>query len=200
MTARLKLELIISIKYCTTCLKSLCEGCAKRHKRERGTCNHEISPRTGNLIRTSELSAIVNPCPVHSACNASRFCNECDNPCCIKCVDEKHQNHSIISIESKYLECEDKLNDLATNVERNILPALVSNMEQLKEALKVRENGFQDVESEVNRFREELKAAVDERCDKLICDLIEKEIEQISNICDIISDFEMKIRESECFI
>ena len=75
-------------KFCKTCPNSICEKCAKRHRRDQS--NHDIVPRT-ELIRESELSIIVKPCPTHPECNVKDFCTVCSMPICIKCSEENHK-------------------------------------------------------------------------------------------------------------
>ena len=185
-------------KLCKTCPKSLCDGCAKRHRRDLGS--HDIVQRTGRAIRTSELSTLLKPCLIHSTYKTTDYCNDCSIPCCIKCIYEKHDKHSITAIETKYIEIEDRLNELTNGLERNELPTLKSNRKHLLEAQKEHEEQFQYVEKEVNRFRMELKAAVDDRCDKLLIELKQKDIEQISEIRAAISDLEEQIKEIDLFI
>ena len=184
-------------KFCKSCQKSLCDGCAKRHRIVQHT--HDIVSRTGQVIRESELSIIVKPCPSHPEYNMSKFCSKCDRPCCIKCIEKDHY-HSILAIESKYMECEDKLNDLAKEMKNVILPTLVSNIEQLKKSQQYQKKRCQDVAREVNRIRGEMKVAVDERCDALLDELSKTEAEQLSSISGAISDLEKQIKESEIFI
>ena len=185
-------------RFCKTCPRSLCGRCAESHIRDQST--HDVVSRTGKVIRESELSILLTPCPSHPEYNISRYCSKCDNPCCIKCFLEDHNNHSFVAIETKYMECEDKLNELAKEMENVILPTLVSNKEQLKKIQQLQEKGYQDVVREVNRIRGEMKATVDERCDELLNELSKKESEKISSISDAICELEKQIPESDIFI
>ena len=185
-------------KFCKTCPKSLCEKCAILHRREQR--HHDIVPRTGEVIRESELSMIVRPCHIHQEYNAEKFCNNCSVPICIKCGEEKHDNHSTVAIGKKYMECEDELNDQVRNMETDILPTLVSNVEQLNKTLDLQEQRLQEVEKEVNEFRERLKTMMDERCDKIIDELRQKYKNQTSDIGVIISELEKQIKNTELLI
>ena len=185
-------------KFCTTCRQSLCGKCAESHKRDKIT--HDIVSRTGKVIRESEASTILTHCTLHPEYNYSKYCNHCDKPCCIKCIDDEHKYHPMMAIESKYIACEDKLNDLAKEMEKCIIPTLVSNIDELKRSKHLQAKGCQDVTEEVNRIRSEMKAAVDERCDEMLDELNKKESEKISSISDAICDLEKQIKESEIFI
>ena len=185
-------------KFCRTCPKSLCENCAKRHRRERD--DHNIVPRTGEVIRESELSIILRPCPIHQEYNAEEFCNECGVPICIKCAEEKHTKHTTFAIGKKYIECENKLNDLVRSIETDVLPTLASDVEKLTKTLDAQEQILQNVEKEVNAFRERLKTKVDERCDEIIDELRQKYTKQTSDMNDMITDLERQIKDSELFI
>ena len=185
-------------KFCKTCRKSLCGRCTESHIRDQSI--HDIVSRTGKAIRESEVSTILTPCSLHPEYIYSKYCNYCDKPCCIKCIDDEHKYHSTTAIQSKYIACEDKLNDLTMEIQKNYLPVLASNIERLKIAQQLQEKGCQEVTREVNRIRGEMKAVVDDRCDELLAELNKKEAEQLSSITDVISDLEKQIKESEIFI
>ena len=110
------------------------------------------------------------------------------------------KKHSTLAIGKKYIECEDKLNDLVKNMEADILPTLASNVEQLNKTLESQEQRSQEVEKEVNEFRKRLKATVDERCDKIIDELRQKYKKQTSDIGIMISELEKQIKDTELLI
>ena len=184
-------------KFCKTCQKSLCEYCAKRHSRARD--NHEIII-VSKTDTESDFPINLIPCPVHPLRNAVEFCNKCSVPICVTCNDEMHMNHSTVAIDMKYIESTEKLKYLARDMEQNTLPILVSNMEHLRQELKLHEQGLQDVENEVNKFRKQLKTAVDEGCDSLIDELRQTQADQISDINDVLSDLERQVQEIEQLI
>ena len=177
---------------------SLCDICAECHRRDLG--GHYIVPRTGRAIRTSELSTLLKPCPIHPTYKTTDYCNDCSIPCCIECITDKHKNHSTKAMETKYMEIEDRLNKLTKDMEKYKLTTLKANRKLVFEAQKVHEEGFQDVEKEVNRFREKLKAAVDDECDKMLIELKQKDEEQISDIRAALSELEVQIIDVERFI
>ena len=90
------------------------------------------------------------------------------------CIEEKHQRHAIVAIERKYIECEDRLNDLATKLEKQIMRDLESNLDTLQKEIRSCEYKFVNVVGEVNGFRQKLKDAVDKSCDKLVAELDRK--------------------------
>ena len=116
-------------KFCKICRQSLCGRCEECHIRDKRI--HDLVSRTGKVIRESEASTILTPCTLHPEYNYSKYCNYCDKPCCIKCIVDEHKNHSTMAIESKYIACEDKLNDLANEMEKFIIPTIVLKIEQL---------------------------------------------------------------------
>ena len=185
-------------KFCKTCRQSLCGRCAERHRCDPSI--QDIVSRTGKVIRESDVSIILTPCSLHPEHNYSKYCNYCNKPCCIQCIDGEHRHHSTVAIERKYIACEDKLNGLANEMEKIVLPTLVSNIEQLRKSQVLQGKGCQDVAKEVNRIRGETKAAVDERCDALLDELSKIELEKISSISDVICELEIQIKESEIFI
>ena len=106
----------------------------------------------------------------------------------------------ICSIATKYIECEDKINDLSKDLEKGTLKVLTLNIEELTKSLKVHEKLFEEAENEVNKFREDLKAAVDKSCDTILKELKEKEIECCVDIKKTIRDLENKLKDTERFI
>ena len=116
------------------------------------------------------------------------------------CIDEKHENHSTMPLVLKYIECEDKLNDISRDMEKNTLPTLSSNIKQLREALTFHEQGISEVEEALNKLREELKAVVDEKCDNLFVELKQKEKEQKAEISNAITDLERQLKETRILI
>ena len=113
------------------------------------------------------------------------------------CIEDKHQRHAIIAIERKYMECEDRLNDMATKLEKQTLKDLELNIEKLRTEMKSCEDTFGNVVDEVNRFRQELKEAVDKSCDKLVKEINDKQSKSISDIKIAISDLEKQTKVTE---
>ena len=115
-------------------------------------------------------------------------------------MEERHKYHTTVALKKKYMECEDKLNNLAKNMKTDILPTLASDVEQLSKTLDFQEQRLQAVEKEVNEFRERLKTTVDGRCDMMIEGLRQEYKKQTSEISDIISELEKQINDIELFI
>ena len=185
---------------CKNCSASLCENCRQEHSNNKFLSNHTIVPRTGDVIRKLDSSKIVETCPKHPECEITGFCNDCIEPCCISCIDEKHQRHAISAMVKKYIECEDKVNDLAIKLEKQTLNDLRSNIEELRQALKSHEKSYAEVEKEVNKFRQELKTAVDKSCDRVLDDLGEQETKQSTDMKKTIADLENKVKDTEGFV
>ena len=56
--------------------------------------------------------------------------------CCKVCVDEKHQQHAITAIERKCKESQDRLIKLTTKLEKQTIKDLESDLERFSNELK----------------------------------------------------------------
>ena len=183
--------------YCTNCPASLCATCKQRHETDKLLRKHKVVKRSGSVIRTQGTKTLIQSCPHHPHKDKTGYCNDCRAPCCMLCIEDEHQRHAIIAIERKYMECEDRLNDMATKLEKQTLKDLVSNLEKLRIELKSREDKFGNVVDEVNRFRQELKEAVDKSCDKLVKEINDEQSKSVSEIKIAISDLEKETKVTE---
>ena len=181
--------------FCKHCSKSLCETCKARHD-----AGHKIVSRTGSVIRSFDSSKIIQPCPEHPEKELTAYCNDCRVTCCIKCIEKKHRRHDVVAIETKYMECEDDLNSVATDLKQNKVKPLQLRLKELKESLAFQEKTVDKAEKEVNRFRQGLKAEIDKSCDKLVFDMKQKQQELSDEIKFAISKIELNLKEIESFV
>ena len=186
--------------FCKNCSASLCDACKTRHETDRFLGIHKVVPRTGSVIRARDSSKVNERCSGHPDKEITVYCNDCGDPCCSTCLTEKHRRHDVIAIEMKYMECEDKLNDAVKDIKNNAIGQLKSSITDLKEKLNFSEKKFEEVKSEVNQFRQELKDTVDKSCDKLINELEEKQAEQKSEMSRLVKRFEEQITDYEHFM
>ena len=186
--------------FCKNCSASLCDLCKTRHESDRFLATHKIVPRTGRAIRALDSSKIIETCPDHPDKVVTGFCKDCDVPCCMQCIEERHQRHAITTIENKYMECEDQLNNLVIDLKRNGMTCIDSSIQELRGNLASNERKFENIKSEVNKFREELKETVDKSCDKLVTELDQKQTERTSEVQDVIENSEKDFREKEHFM
>ena len=186
--------------FCKNCPASLCVTCKQRHQTDRFLSKHTVVERTGSVIRTFDSSKIKEQCPEHSESEISMYCNDCSVPCCSNCVEEKHRRHDIVTIQKKYMETEDRLNDLVTDLEKNTLKRLQDNIEELRKTLSSHEKEFKTVAEMVNKFRKELKNAVDTSCDKTLDELNQMETKQCSETRSVISNLENQIEQNRSII
>ena len=168
--------------FCKNCAASLCDACKVRHETDRFLSRHKIVPRTGQVIREHDSSKVTEPCPDHPTKEISGYCKDCDAPCCISCIAEKHRRHDVTTIEMKYMECEDKLNEMAMDIKKHTLTQLQSSVEEFQEMLNSNEKKFEDVKKEINKFRQELKSTVDTACNSLVDEVDKKQKEQKNDI------------------
>ena len=186
--------------FCKSCPASLCDTCKQRHESDRFLRRHTIVKRTGNVIRSLDVSKIIQPCSEHPEREITMYCKDCLVACCITCFEEKHDRHSFIAIEKKYMECEDELNEMLNSIEKSTLTKLRANIDDFQRKLGLQETEFEEVKQGVDTFRKELKATVDRSCDKLLDEIEKKEIEFGSEIESVIKDIEKRIKANENFI
>ena len=186
--------------FCKNCAASLCDACKVRHKTDRFLSRHKIVPRTGQVIREHDSSKVSEPCPDHPTKDISGYCKDCDAPCCISCIAEKHRRHDVTTIEMKYMECEDKLNEMAIDIKKHTLTKLQLSVEEFQEMLNFSEKKFEDVKKEINKFRQELKNTVDTACNTLVDEVDKKQNEQKNDIYDVNKELENQIKENQLFI
>ena len=86
-------------------------------------------------MRTQDVSKITETCQQHPQREITGYCNDCDVPCCMVCIEEKHPRHIIVAIDRKYMECEDRLNEMAKDLEKKTLKDLEENFENLQKEL-----------------------------------------------------------------
>ena len=186
--------------FCKNCAASLCDACKTRHETDRFLSRHNIVPRTGQVIREHDSSKVTEPCPDHPTKEISGYCKDCDVPCCISCIAEKHRRHDVTTIEMKYMECEDKLNEMAIDIKKHTLTQLQSSVEEFQEMINSSEKKFEDVKKKINKFRQELKSTVDTACNSLVDEIDKKQKEQKNDIHVVIKELENLIKENELFI
>ena len=185
---------------CKNCRASLCDVCKAKHESDRFLGKHKIVSRTGRVIRELDSSKVSEICPKHPEQRISGYCNDCSAPVCMSCIEEGHRRHDVTAIESKYIECEDKLNDLATELKNNALAELQSSIKEFQEIFKSSENKFEDVKRKVNEYRQKLKTSVDTSCDELLSELELLKTESDGEISAVIKDLNNQIRDNERFI
>ena len=185
---------------CKNCSASLCNICKAQHESNKFLNKHKIVPRTGREIRILESSEIIQPCQEHPTKETTGYCTTCDVPCCISCIEEWHQGHAFIAIEKKYIECEDQLNIMAMDLRKNEMTQMEQHIEELRQKLSSNEKTFEDIKTDINKFRRELKETVDMSCDKLVSEMEKEQTEQKTCINDVIKDSENQIQATEWFL
>ena len=185
--------------FCKNCSASLCDICKAQHESSKFLNKHKIVPRTGREIRILESSEIIEPCQEHPTKETTGYCTSCDVPCCISCIEEWHQGHAFVAIEKKYIECEDQLNIMVMDL-RQIELQRMEHVEELRQKLSSNERMFENVKSEVKKFRQELNDTIEKSCDTLVTGLEQEQTEQRTCISDAIKTSENQIEENERFM
>ena len=167
---------VLDIKwYCKNCSASLCDLCKTKHKTDRFLGKHNIVLRTENVIRLLDLFK-PEMCLMHRRREICGFCKDCSVTCCIPCIQKRHRQHNVITIDSTDMECKGKLISLVLDIQKQARlhvfrqsnrQEICSNEETLEEAKKF-----------INDFRQKLKDTVDEACDEVMHQLYLQRTEQ----------------------
>ena len=62
--------------FCKVCPASLCDTCKQRHESDRFLKRHTIVKRTGNVIRSLDVSKIIQPCSEHPEREITVYCKD----------------------------------------------------------------------------------------------------------------------------
>ncbi|XP_071090417.1 protein wech-like [Haliotis cracherodii] len=88
-----------TVVWCSVCDDAMCERCARMHKRNPASRNHELHNLSGEVKVTRQRKVI---CHEHQNEYLEAFCKDCNIAICHKCCTFYHRRcASIVSIESE---------------------------------------------------------------------------------------------------
>ncbi|KAK3093066.1 hypothetical protein FSP39_010659 [Pinctada imbricata] len=163
--------------FCKSCAASMCNTCKTSHLKITAFKNHVIVPRTNDVMRLYGPSKIAEQCSLHPDKEISIYCKDCQEPCCVTCLVQKHEGHKISSIEDVYLSAEKRLNENAKKLEKDVMPTLDKMVNETEKNRSEKREKINEVRDEINTFRNEMKQTVDVSCDNLLKTLDQNEIE-----------------------
>ncbi|KAK3098815.1 hypothetical protein FSP39_023332 [Pinctada imbricata] len=180
--------------FCKSCPGSLCNTCKQSHPSFPVFKNHIVVPRTNDVLRLYGPSKLAEQCRLHPEKEISTYCKDCQEPCCVTCLVQKHQKHIISTIEDAYLSAENRLNDNVKELEKDVIPTIDQMADKTEKDRSEKRVQIDRVREEVNTFRKELKEAVDESCDCLI-EKLEHDETELDNLITKLNVQKGKIRE-----
>ncbi|XP_019858771.1 PREDICTED: E3 ubiquitin-protein ligase TRIM71-like [Amphimedon queenslandica] len=157
-----------AVVYCCDCGQFLCDLCKKVHKRGKKETNHKlIDLETKESIELPTVKHEAVYCARHLDQKLMYYCNDCNKLVCQICLNVKHKTHNY----NDYLDEGDiarkALKESVASCDEVIPPVTeaIANGEKMLEQIATRK---EEVRQEIKETFEELKVALDKRCNDLL--------------------------------
>lgn len=162
--------------FCTDCQLKLCKRCHQYHLKSKILKNHKLVKISDGLeIGVGYIKAGVSWfCPIHSTKISDVYCSTCKDTVCSVCFQENHKSHGGLPVEWASDDFQKAIENSIDSLLQNVLQ-LKQKTEKLNENKSILIQTFSDLETEINRRREELKAMVDAHSDSLLSELKTKQ-------------------------
>ncbi|KAK3092420.1 hypothetical protein FSP39_002620 [Pinctada imbricata] len=134
----------------------------QKHQTQRTT--HKPTRPMGNRCRLRTAICHGNS---RSEQTTSITMNDSQEPCCVRRQVHNHNRHGISSAVEKHLSAEERFNDTAKEVQRDVLPSMDQMADKVKKDRSENRDKISRVREEENDFREEMEQVVDESCNEL---------------------------------
>ncbi|XP_019856239.1 PREDICTED: E3 ubiquitin-protein ligase TRIM33-like, partial [Amphimedon queenslandica] len=161
-----------AVMYCCECGQFLCDLCKKVHKRNKKEANHKlIDLETKESIELPAIKHEAAYCIQHSE-KLTYYCKDCDKLVCQICLNIHHKSHNYnYYIDEGETACT-ALKESVASCDGVIPPVTeaIANGEKMLEQIVTRK---EEVRQEIKETFEELKAALDKRCNDLLMEIEE---------------------------
>ncbi|XP_011409100.1 PREDICTED: E3 ubiquitin-protein ligase TRIM33-like [Amphimedon queenslandica] len=156
-----------AVMYCCDCGQFLCDLCKKVHKRSKKEANHKlINLETKESIELPAIKHEAIYC-IHHSEKLTYYCKDCDKLVCQICLNIHHKSHNYnYYLHEGDTACKALMESVAS-CDGVILPVTeaIANGEKMLEQIATRK---EEVRQEIKEKFEELKAALDKRCNDLL--------------------------------
>ncbi|XP_011402663.1 PREDICTED: E3 ubiquitin-protein ligase TRIM71-like [Amphimedon queenslandica] len=157
-----------AVVYCCDCGQFLCDHCKKGHKRNKKEANHELVDL--GREESFELPAIKHDekcCPRHPKAELLFYCYDCEVMTCLNCLPTKHKDHAYEDCIDVGVTARKALKESVASCDGVIPPVTeaIANGEKMLEQIATHK---EEVRQEIKETFEELKAALDKRCNDLL--------------------------------
>ncbi|KAK3091504.1 hypothetical protein FSP39_020296 [Pinctada imbricata] len=186
--------------FCKNCPASLCNNCKEDHSRDKLMRKHEVVPRSGSVLRSHGSWKVRESCKIHKNSDLITYCNDCKEPCCIDCMEEKHHRHAFTKLDTKYFEAESRLNSLVDDLSKSTILTIQNKISRLKQNIETCNENFNLVNTELNTAENKIMTTVAESFKKLRKNLSVKQKELVSKREDRIKRCGHQMNEIESFI
>lgn len=158
-----------AVKYCIACRDKLCFDCARHHKKQKLSRDHQIvdigsETKVENLMNKS----IKEYCSKHPSKLLDTYCNDCYKVVCALCFLKDHKRHKGMDI----YEAEDEFRQ---QIERDILV-----LEYCEQGVSEKKNVLQKKADEFLQRMIDIENSIAQRGQELT-ELIEKQTEALKN-------------------
>lgn len=154
---------------CAECSQNFGPDCVSSHKKVKVTAAHQLIPLHEALKGKLDVKRIPR-CQKHPVQEIDIYCKTCHDSVCPKCLGENHSGHIF-----------QPLGEVAENLEKEIAGFTVAMRkmeEEARGAVKTLGNSLKQIESQHPGFEKEIRSAFDEihaatdaRCEKLLGEL-----------------------------
>ncbi|XP_019860287.1 PREDICTED: E3 ubiquitin-protein ligase TRIM71-like [Amphimedon queenslandica] len=157
-----------AVVYCCDCGLFLCEHCKKSHKRSKKEADHKLICLEAK--ESVELPAIKHEavyCARHLDQKLTYYCNDCNKLVCPICLNVKHKSHNYNYYLDEGDTARKALKESVASCD-GVIPKVtkaIANGEKMLEQIATRK---EEVRQEIKETFEELKAALDKRCNDLL--------------------------------
>ena len=157
-----------AVVYCCDCAQFLCDYCKKGHKRNKKEANHKlIDLETKESIELPAIKHEAVYCARHLDQKLTYYCNDCNKMVCQICLNVKHKSHNYNDyLDEGEAACK-ALKESVASCDGVIPPVTeaIANGEKMLEQIATRK---EEVRQKIKEKFEELKAALDKRCNDLL--------------------------------
>ena len=157
-----------AVVYCCDCGKFLCDLCKKVHKRKPKKSSHNlIDLETKESIELPAIKHEEGYCTRHTDQKMIYYCNDCEKLVCPNCLPIKHKDHNIEDYIDVGETARKALKQSVASCDGVIPPVTeaIANGEKMLEQIATRK---EEASKEIKETFEELKAALDKRCNDLL--------------------------------
>ncbi|XP_011407584.2 PREDICTED: E3 ubiquitin-protein ligase TRIM71-like [Amphimedon queenslandica] len=156
-----------AVMYCCDCGQFLCDYCKKGHKRNKKEASHKlIDLETKESIELPAINYEAVYCARHPE-KLTYYCNDCNKLVCQICLNIHHKSHNYNYYLDEGDTAREALKQSVASCDEVIPPVTeaIANGEKMLEQIARRK---EEVRQEIKEMFEELKAALDKRCNDLL--------------------------------
>uniref|UniRef100_A0A1X7UHB1 RING-type domain-containing protein n=1 Tax=Amphimedon queenslandica TaxID=400682 RepID=A0A1X7UHB1_AMPQE len=157
-----------AVTFCCECWLFLCDFCKTAHKRIKTTSQHKLVDM-GKESAIEELPVTAQQpvyCPRHPRSELLYYCNDCEVMTCLNCLPTKHKDHAYDDYIDVGETARKALKESVASCD-GVIPPVTEAIANGKKMLEQIATHKEEVSKKIKETFEELKAALDKRCNDL---------------------------------